>query len=225
MGGTGIGAQMATLASGTITRRSPGTRAYNRLVTVDAEAMVDPTDVDVATLSRIASGDQAALGALYDRYGAMVFALARRVTGDDQAAEECTQDAFLAVWRSAASFDPARSRPSTWICTIARNRALDAVRASQRRPTPQDDVQPDGHEPDVANVAEAADTAVRVAEAMAKLPPTQFEVLQLAYFDDLSQSEVADHLGLPLGTVKSRMRLAMNRMRTVATELGLEAPT
>ena len=223
MGTTSTGAGPAAGVAGTSRHRRSAARPYDRLVIVDDQVMVDPTTDDVKTLERMAAGDQQALGTLYDRYGRMVYAIALRITGDAQSAEECTQDAFLAAWRTAASFDPERARPSTWICAIARNRALDAARAQARRPTPHEDVQPHGHEPDTADLVQAADEAVRVAEAMAKLPPAQLEVLQLAYFDELSQTQISERLRLPLGTVKSRMRLAVDRLRSVASDLGLEA--
>ncbi|MBU6364223.1 MAG: sigma-70 family RNA polymerase sigma factor [Acidobacteria bacterium] len=190
---------------------------------VDPLDMVDPAQADAAALRAMAAGDHEALRGFYDRYGRMVHAVAYRITGDAQAAEECTQDAFLAVWRSASSFDPSRSRPATWVCAIARNRALDAVRATGRRPVPSDELPERGFAPDSADVVADADAAVRVAEAMAGLPPAQCDVLQLAYFDGLSQTEIAQVLEVPLGTVKSRMRLALERMREVIGDLGPEA--
>lgn len=218
------GAQVLTAASHvTPARRARPRASYDHAVVVDPLDMVDPAEADVATLAAIAGGDQRALGALYERYGRMVHAIAYRITRDAQAAEECTQDAFLAVWRSASAFDRDRSRPATWLCAIARNRALDAVRAHGRRPVPSDEVPEVGAEPDTADVVADADSAVQVAEAMAKLPPAQFDVLQLAYFDGLSQTEIAQRLEVPLGTVKSRLRLALERMRVVAGEIGLEA--
>lgn len=223
MATTSIGAGPAMGVAGTSRHRRSSTRPYDRLVLVDDQVTVDPTTDDIVTVQRMAAGDQQALGVLYDRYGRMVYSIALRITGDAQAAEECTQDAFLAAWRTAAAFDSARARPSTWICAIARNRALDAARAQARRPTPHDAVEPTGHEPDTADLVQKADDAVRVAEAMAKLPPAQLQVLQLAYFDELSQTQIAEQLGLPLGTVKSRMRLATDRLRAVAADLGLEA--
>ncbi len=185
--------------------------------------MVDPAEGDAAAVRAVAGGDQGALRGLYERYGRMVHSIAFRITADAHVAEECTQDVFMSLWRNAASFDPARSRASTWLCAIARNRSLDAARAGARRPTPHEDVPEVGAAPDTADLVAQADAAVQVAEAMAQLPPTQFDVLQLAYFDDLSQSEIASRLGVPLGTVKSRMRLAMNRMREVVADLTPEA--
>lgn len=207
----------------TASRRAWAATTYDAPVVVDPLDMVDPAEADAAALRAMAAGDHEALRGFYDRYGRMVHAVAYRITGDAQAAEECTQDAFLAVWRSAASFDPARSRAATWVCAIARNRALDAVRATGRRPVPSDDLPERGFAPDSADVVADADAAVRVAEAMAGLPPAQCDVLQLAYFDGLSQTEIAQVLEVPLGTVKSRMRLALERMREVIGDLGPEA--
>ncbi|MFM8773177.1 MAG: RNA polymerase sigma factor [Actinomycetota bacterium] len=206
----------------TASRRAWAATTYDAPVVVDPLDMVDPAEADVATVRAMAAGDTDALSRFYERYGRMVHAVAFRITGDAQAAEECTQDAFLAVWRSASSFDPARSRAATWVCAIARNRALDAVRASGRRAVPSDELPERGFAPDAADVVAEADAAVRVAEAMADLPPAQCEVLQLAYFDGLSHTEIAQVLEVALGTVKSRMRLALERMRDVIGDLGPE---
>lgn len=207
----------------TASRRAWAATTYDAPVVVDPLDMVDPAAADADAMRAMAAGDHDALRGFYDRYGRMVYAVAFRITSDAQAAEECTQDAFLAVWRSAAQFDPSRSRAATWVCAIARNRALDAVRATGRRPVPSDELPERGFAPDSADVVADADDAVRVAEAMAGLPPAQYDVLQLAYFDGLSQTEIAQVLEVPLGTVKSRMRLALDRMREIIGDLGPEA--
>lgn len=206
-----------------IARRAPSPPAYDARVVLEADAMVDPAEADAEAVRAVARGEQAALRRLYDRYGRMVHSIAFRITADAHAAEECTQDVFMALWRNAASFDPMRARASTWLCTIARNRALDVARGAARRPTPHGELPEVGLAPDTADLVANADAAVQVAEAMALLPPAQFDVLQLAYFDGLSHAEIASRLGVPLGTVKSRMRLAMDRMREVVTDLGPEA--
>lgn len=177
---------------------------------------------DAAQLAEVASGSTEAFRAVYDRYGRMVYSIAFRILQDSQLAEECVQDVFVEVWRHAKRYDATRARPSTWICAIARNRALDAVRSRGRRPVPQADVELSGTSPDSVDVLAAADEAVHVAEAMATLQPAQLEVLQLAYFDGLSHSEIAARLALPLGTVKSRLRLALDRLRPLAEALELE---
>jgi RNA polymerase sigma-70 factor (ECF subfamily) len=195
-----------------------------------AEALVPVSDPgeeaaghDAALVTAVAEGDVEAFRALYDRYGRMVQAIAYRVVNDKQLAEECVQDVFVELWRSARRFDPARARPSTWLCAIARNRALDAVRSRGRRPVPQADVEPAGNAADTVELVAAADEAVHVAEVMATLNPAQLEVVQLAYFDGLSHGEIAKKLGVPLGTVKSRLRLALDRLRPLAEQLDLEA--
>jgi RNA polymerase sigma factor (sigma-70 family) len=172
---------------------------------------------DASAMQAVASGDQDALRHLYERYGRLTHSIAYRISGDAALAEECTQDTFVTLWRRAGSFDPARGQASTWLFTIARNLAISAVR--RRRPTVELDeraepVTAEGPEELIA----AADAAAQLAEAMAALPEQQAVVLQLAYFEGLSQSEIAIRLGLPLGTVKGRVRLALERMRVLVAD-------
>ena len=168
-------------------------------------------------MAAVAAGDQLALRHLYERYGRLAHSIAYRISGDRATAEECTQDAFVTLWRRAERFDPARGQLSTWLFAIARNLALTAVR--RHRPTVELD---QGSEaattagPD--ELVASADSAAQLADAMAQLPEPQLAVLQLAYFEGLSQSEIAEQLGLPLGTVKGRVRLALERLRTVVTD-------
>lgn len=182
----------------------------------------DASRRDAAQLAAVAGGSNEAFRVVYERYGRMVYAIAYRILQDSQLAEECVQDVFVEVWRHAKRYDATRARPSTWLCAIARNRALDAVRSRGRRPVPQADIELSGSSPDTVDLLAAADEAVQVAEAMATLQPAQLEVLQLAYFDGLSHSEIAAKLALPLGTVKSRLRLALDRLRPLAEDLELE---
>lgn len=179
---------------------------------------------DAALVRAVAAGDARALESLYARYGTIVFGMVYRLLGDRQAAEECTQDVFVAVWRGAASYDEGRSRVTTWVLTIARNRAIDVARRRAARPVdPHESVEPADHAPDAADLVTAADHSARVAEAMAELPEAQREALTLAYFDELSHSEIADRLGLPVGTVKGRIRLALDRLRVLAPKYAFEA--
>ena len=198
----------------------------NRGVTEIDATESDPEDaaarLDSALLARVVTGDGEAFRALYDRHGRMVHSVAFRILQDQQLAEECVQDVFVELWRSARRFDPTRARPSTWLYAIARNRAIDALRRRARRPVPQADIERAGSSPDTVDLVGAADEAIRVAEAMATLQPAQLEVVQLVYFDGLSHSEVAAKLGLPLGTVKSRLRLAIDRLRKLVEDLELE---
>jgi RNA polymerase sigma-70 factor, ECF subfamily len=174
-----------------------------------------PVDDDVVLASAVATGDPTALAVAYDRYGRLVYSVSYRITRDASLAEECTQDAFVALWRGAAGYDPQRGRLATWLLTIARNRAIDLLRHHARSSGP---LPPDrGGEPtqDPADLAAAADRAQRLAEAMTTLPPPQLEALQLAYFDGLTHGEIAEQLGVPLGTVKGRIRLGLDRLRSL----------
>jgi RNA polymerase sigma-70 factor (ECF subfamily) len=171
------------------------------------------TDEDV--LARVARADEAALAELYDRFGRVAYGLAYRMLRDAALAEDAVQDAFLAVWRTAVSFDPNRGKASTWILTLAHRRAVDVVRREdRRRGQPLDDAP--------AASGEGADETAGVREqrrsvqaALARLPAEQREALELAYYGGLSQSELAERLGVPLGTVKSRMFAALSKLRDV----------
>ena len=168
-------------------------------------------------MAAVAAGDQHALRHLYERYGWLAHSIAYRISGDRATAEECTQDAFVALWRRAERFDPTRGQVSTWLFAIARNLALSAVR--RKRATVELDqsreVAPTAG-PD--ELVASADAAAQLAGAMANLPEPQLAVLQLAYFEGLSQSEIATQIGLPLGTVKGRVRLALERLRPLVTD-------
>jgi RNA polymerase sigma-70 factor (ECF subfamily) len=179
-------------------------------------------DDDARLVRRLDAGDTDALRLLYERYGRIVFGMTYRLLGDRQAAEECTQDVFVSVWRTARTYEPARARVSTWLFTIARNRAIDATRRRAARPVdPHEDVWTTELSPDAADLVAAADEAGRLAEAMAELPDAQREAVSLAYFDGLSHTEIAGRLGIPVGTVKGRMRLALDRLRVVAPDYAL----
>ena len=178
---------------------------------------------DVELVRRVAARDADALRALYDRYGSMVYGLAYRVVGDRQLAEDCAQEVFVSVWRSASRFDPTRARLSTWLFAIARNTAVDAVRRRTARPVEllEEDQRAD-ESPDTADLVATADQGERVAAAMAELPGPQLEALGLAYFEGLSHAEIAERLDVPLGTVKGRIRLALDRLRELAPKYALD---
>jgi RNA polymerase sigma-70 factor (ECF subfamily) len=181
---------------------------------------------DALLVRRVDEGDTEALRTLYDRYGGIVFGMTYRLLGDRQLAEECTQDVFVSVWRTARAYEPERARVSTWLLAIARNRAIDATRRRAARPVdPHEDVWTTDQTPDTAELVASADEASRVAAAMAELPEAQREALSLAYFDGLSHTEIANRLDVPVGTVKGRIRLALDRLRVLAPDyaLGKEA--
>jgi RNA polymerase sigma-70 factor (ECF subfamily) len=183
-----------------------------------------PESDDAALVERVHAGDTEALRFLYERYGTIVFGMAYRLLGDRQAAEECTQDVFVSVWRTAHGYRPERAQVSTWLLAIARNRAIDATRRRAARPVdPHEDVWSTDESPDASELVSAADEAERVAAAMAELPDAQREALSLAYFDGLSHTEISERLGLPIGTVKGRIRLALDRLRDLAPKYALGA--
>jgi len=187
---------------------------------------------DEELLAGVAAGDSAALGMLYDRYATTVYSLALRTLGDPQAAEELVQEALLRVWRQASSYQRGRGAPTTWIFGIARNLAIDELRKRGSRPQsvggdPDEQLaQLESGDDDPAEQAFAHIQHEIVTGALGQLPPVQREVLELAYYSGLSQSEIARRLGDPLGTVKTRMRLGLQRLRTLLnpSETGVGAP-
>ena len=172
----------------------------------------------------IAAGDQRALGELYDSTNRSVFGLVLRILNDPSNAEEVTLEVFTQVWRQAANYDPRRGTPSAWILTIARSRAIDRFRSTdqtRRRQEPLATVETarsDGADPEES--ASEAERREIVRSALDSLPPEQRQVIELAYFGGLSHSEIAAECSLPLGTVKTRTRLAMGRLRTALGTLG-----
>jgi RNA polymerase sigma-70 factor (ECF subfamily) len=156
--------------------------------------------------------DEAAFAALFGHFAPRIKGFLMRSGGGEALAEEVAQDVMVTVWNKAAQFDPARASAATWIFTIARNRRIDALR-KQRRPEPEDLGWGPEPEPDQAEAMELQQESEKLAEALRELPPNQRELIERAYFGDLSHSEIAAETGLPLGTIKSRIRLALDRLR------------
>lgn len=185
-----------------------------RVVPPPAEAAAD--DSDAALLARIANADRDAFEELYHRYVRSIFGLAlRRLRGDRAQAEEVTQEAFTAVWRSAGSFRPERGSAGGWLYTVARNAILDRLRRNARADTTFELPELASPEGGPDEQAEQAHTAWRVHRALEELSPNERQVIELAYWSGLSQSEVANFLGQPLGTVKTRTRSALARLAEV----------
>ena len=194
---------------------------------------------DRTLVGRIASGDEGAFELAYDRHGGLLFGSLVRFLGDREAAAEVVQDAFVALWRRAAGYDPNAGSLPAWLLAIARNRAIDRLRSESRRPslapvTLLDDARDSDPVLDPQALADRrwADSIVRTV--VSELPEAERRVVALAYADGLSQAAIADRLGVPIGTVKSRTRRALTHLRTrlvdvpglvAETAVGLEART
>jgi RNA polymerase sigma factor (sigma-70 family) len=178
---------------------------------------------DEALISLVASSDDAALAELYDRFGRVAYGLALRILRDESLAQDAVQEAFLAVWHSADRFLAERAKASTWILTLVHRRSVDLVRREDRRRG-----EPLERAPEAATTSTAEDEAALgfqrrvVQEALKRLPAEQREALELGYYGGLTQSELAERLGQPLGTIKSRMFAGLTRLRALLAQAGLE---
>jgi RNA polymerase sigma-70 factor, ECF subfamily len=167
-------------------------------------------------LVRVAAGDQAAFGELYDRLAPRLFGLVRRLLIDHSQAEEVAQEVFLEIWQSAALFDPNKGSATTWALTMARRRAIDRIRSAQSSRNRDTRVGIRDIEPEYDEVSEAVELRVeheRVEKAMQSLSAVQREAIALAYYGGCTHAEVAERLGVPVGTVKTRLRDGMIRLR------------
>jgi RNA polymerase sigma-70 factor (ECF subfamily) len=171
----------------------------------------EPSDEQV--LEAIGRGDDDALGVLYDRFGRLAYRLAFRILRDRALAEDAVQEAFLAVWRSADAYKRERAKPSTWILTVVHRRAVDLVRREQTRRGEPLEVAPEPVSGPADEDAVLRDRRAAVQAALTELPGEQRQALELAYYGGLTQSELAERLGVPLGTVKSRMFAGLGRLR------------
>ena len=182
------------------------------------DAVIDPSPEDVA--ERLSSGDESALAEAYQRWGALVHTVALRSTGDAGHAADITQSVFVSAWRDRARFDPRKGSLSTWLMTIARRRIADHHRQAARAPELVD-LEPGGADPApavVAATAAAPDTdriidRVVITDELRRLGEPARTIVHLAFYEDLTHQQVADALGLPLGTVKSHVRRSLERMR------------
>jgi RNA polymerase sigma-70 factor (ECF subfamily) len=179
---------------------------------------------DEALMRLIALTQEQALGTLYDRYNRLVYSMALNTTGDPGLAEEITQDVFLRVWNKAETYRPEQGKVVTWMSSITRYRAIDLLRQRGIRPEANrldwaDGVSPDlPDEVDVEFEVEVAQRRQRVRMALAQLPPEQRQALAYAFFQGYSHSQIAEALSEPLGTVKTRIRLAMQKLRQILYE-------
>jgi RNA polymerase sigma-70 factor (ECF subfamily) len=179
--------------------------------------MASATDEEL--MACLATRDIEAFESLYDRYGTLVYSTALRVVGDVHLAEDISQEVFLRIWRHPDRYEPQRGRFVTWLLSVTRNGAVDAVRSRGRRrrhelvsEQPERDL-PTGDGPDPALMAELADERQRIRRALANLPAEQRQTIEMAYFGGYTQQEIAALLSEPLGTVKTRIRLGMQKLR------------
>jgi len=179
---------------------------------------------DLNLIQRIVAGDSAALGALYDHFGRLVFSLAFQITSDSGSAEEITQEVFLQIWNKAGTYQTEQGKVATWITSIARHKAIDALRRKGARPEGHQMEFADGEEPDLVDPAgveeqvELSQRSLVIRRAIAQLPPDQRRALALAYFKGMTHQEVAEMTGEPLGTIKTRIRLAMLKLRQILVD-------
>lgn len=177
---------------------------------------------EVRLVERIAQGDEGALGELHDRYAGLLLALARRVLSSAEEAEDVVQDVFVQIWNQARRYDASRASVSTWLSLIVRSRSIDRLRSRQvkertakaaHEENSEVDTSPDGD----SNVLED-ERSQRIRRELAELPEEQKQVLEYAFFQGLTQSEIAETYGIPLGTVKTRTLLAMKKMRAALAD-------
>lgn len=191
-------------------------------VSAAAERLASPGGEYRDLLARVAAGDAAALGTLYDRTNRLVYGLALRILGETADAEEVTLDVYTQVWKQADRFDPARGEAVTWLLTLTHSRAIDRLRSrsgSRRREQELDEgaaFAAEGPDPEAAT--ELGQRARSVRCALALLSPEQRQVIELAYFEGLTHVEIAERIGQPLGTTKSRIRLGMAKLRDTLAE-------
>lgn len=182
-----------------------------------------PDQVWAELIGRMSEGDQAALADFYDQSNRLVFGMVMRIVNDRSAAEEITLDAYHQIWRQAQNFDSERGRPSSWLITIARNRAIDRLRSTKwarQGQTPIEDVTPflatEGTPEESACTNEQQKL---VRSALAQLKPDQRELIEIAFFAGLTHQEISDKLNLPLGTIKTRIRAGMMKLRELLGEI------
>jgi RNA polymerase sigma-70 factor (ECF subfamily) len=195
--------------------------------------MASPTPVrDAELVARVAQGDEQAVALLYDRYGTTLYTVAYRVVGQPADAEEVVLEAFAQAWRDAPRFEVGRGSVAAWLTMMTRSRAVDLIRSRQRRSRITDTAAREDPEASPAmgswqdrpgEAVESNERQRQVAVALAQLSPPQQEAIRLAYYDGLSQSEIAERLKEPLGTIKTRMRLGMQKLREALRPYYFEA--
>jgi RNA polymerase sigma-70 factor (ECF subfamily) len=178
-------------------------------------------DAEIELLRRVAKGDRSAFEELYDRFSGVLFSTAYRVLNNQEATEDVIQDVFIQIWEKAPLYNPALGKPMTWAITLTRNKAIDRLRSTQRRGRLQDEMQREAEtfeqfdERSSFDAASGVETGKLVRDAVQKLSKDQREAIELAFFSSLTQTEIAERLNEPLGTVKARIRRGMLRLKEI----------
>ena len=187
-----------------------------------SQTALESRQADQASLARIARGDQAAFAELYDRHARLVYSLALRILQDGADAEDIVQEVFAQVWAQAARYDPSRGAVAAWMLMLTRSRAIDKLRAKRVRPESAADESAAENVMDLAATQDlellSAEQVTRLQRALKELPDAQRTALELAYYEGLTHLEVAARLGEPLGTVKTRIRQAVMKLREALAE-------
>jgi RNA polymerase sigma-70 factor (ECF subfamily) len=181
---------------------------------------------DEALVTRLCNKDTDAFAIFYDRHSRLAFGLAYRILGDPSAAEDVVQEAFLAVWRQAGTFQAEKSAARTWLLSIVHHRAVDRLRQTGSRevsgPTLEGTIEQADRRIDVEHEVTLSLEAAQVRAALDALPPEQRQTIEMAYFEGLSHSEIAEKLAVPLGTIKGRLRIGLQKMRAILDQGYLE---
>ena len=181
----------------------------------------DDRAIELELLERIATRERAAFEQLYSRYANILYATAMKFLKEDADAQDVVQDVFIQIWDKAKLYDPAKGKPLTWALTMTRNRSIDRIRAIQRRTRLRDDFEKETVVDESASLREAlsgvdaSEKSQILRDAVGRLSPEQKKVIELAFFGGLTQSEVADRLGEPLGTVKARARRGLMKLKEI----------
>lgn len=185
----------------------------------------EPRDHDSQVAAQLKRGESTAIESLYDRYGRLAYGLAFRILNERGAAEDAVQDAFVSVWRNAPGFDTSRGSLRNWLLAIVRNRAIDRLRGGARRRSELqlELVEPVAEVPDVWQTVASELERKQIQEGFRELPEAQRKTLELAYFAGYTHVEIASRMQVPLGTVKSRMRIGLEKMRTFLEARGVVA--
>lgn len=171
------------------------------------------TQSDESLYHQMRSGDEQALEVLYDKYERLLFSFAHRFTNNDRLSEEVIQEVWMKIWNGRVDFNTDKGKFSSWILTITRNAALDCLRREKRQPTIEVEERDGGYDEPVERTVIQRETATEVRDAVNELKPDQQELIELVYFKGLTQQQISEQLNLPLGTVKTRIRSAIQALR------------